>query len=258
MKKFFKILIITLTLAITMVLITSCGNSAKTIEQIQKSGKLTIATSPDFPPFEYLENGKVVGIEVEILQDIADEFGVELVIEQMDFDSVIPGVQSGKFDVGMSGITINEKRKKNVDFSNPYFLASQAIVVMPDSKITCKNDLAGKKISVQTGTTAEEYCISNGYEVLAYTANNDAAAALTSGKVDAWVVDNEVAVSLAKQQGLVVLKEAMTTEPYAFAFAKGSDEVVEKANEIIAKKLSDGSIEDIFKKYGAVYVSPIK
>ncbi len=258
MKKFYKILIVALTLVMTVVLFSSCSNSQKTVEQIQKSGKLTIATSPDFPPFEYLENGNVVGIEIDILQDIADELGVELVIEQMDFDSVIPAVQSGKFDVGVSGITVNEKRKENVDFSDPYFLASQAIVVNPNSEITCKNDLTGKKISVQTGTTAEDYCISNGYEVLSYVANNDAAAALSSGKVDAWVVDNEVAVALANEQGLVVLDEAMTTEPYSFAFAKGSDAVVQKVNEIIAKKLSDGSIAQTFEKYDAIYVSPVK
>ena len=99
-------------------------------------------------------------------------------------------------------------------------------MVTADSPITCKADLEGKKISVQTGTTAEEYCMDNGYEVLSFTANNDAAAALTTGKVDAWVVDNEVAVALAAQQGLTVLDEAMTSEPYAFAFAKGSDELV--------------------------------
>ena len=112
-----------------------------------------------------------------------------------------------RVDVGMSGITVTEDRQKNCDFTDPYFLASQAIVVTADSPITCKADLEGKKISVQTGTTAEEYCMDNGYEVLSFTANNDAAAALTTGKVDAWVVDNEVAVALAAQQGLTVLDE---------------------------------------------------
>ncbi len=257
MKKMTTIVCLILCCVMLMGLLTGCGSKGKQLSDVQAAGKLVIATSPDFPPFESLEGGEVVGIEIEILDAIAASMGVELDIQQMDFDSVIPGVQAGKFDVGVSGITVTEKRKKNVDFSDPYFLASQAIVVTPDSPITGKADLEGKKISVQTGTTAEEYCMANGYEVLAFTANNDAAAALTSGKVDAWVVDNEVAVALAAQQGLVVLDEAMTTEPYAFAFAKGSDTLVAKFNEELSKMLSDGTIAGIFEKYGAIYVSPV-
>ena len=177
----------TLVLALVMMCtcLTACGGSGVSLSDVKKAGKLVIATSPDFPPFENLENGEVVGIEVDILNKIAEKIGVELVIEQMDFDSVIPGIQAGKFNVGVSGITVTEERKKNVDFSDAYFLASQAIVVTPDSTIAGKADLTGKKISVQTGTTAEDYCMSEGYEVLAFAANNDAAAALTSGKADA-------------------------------------------------------------------------
>ena len=242
-----KIVSLVLVLIMAAALI-GCGSSSS-------SNTLTMATSPDFPPFEYLEGGKVVGIEVEILEKVAAKMGKELVIEQMDFDSVIPGVQAGKFDVGVSGITVTEERKQNMDFSDTYFLASQAIVVTADSPITCKADLTGKKISVQTGTTAEDYCMSEGYEVSAFTANNDAAAALTSGKVDAWVVDNEVAVALAAQQGLTVLDEAMTTEPYAFAFKKGSD-IIAPFNEVIAEMIADGSMQALFEKYGAVYVAP--
>ena len=199
-----------------------------------------------------------MGIEVDLLNLIAGKMGVDVEIQQMDFDSVIPGVQAGKFDLGASGITANETRRKNVDFSDAYFLASQAIVVAKDSSITCKADLEGKKISVQTGTTAEDYCMSSGYEVLAFTANNDAAAALTAGKVDAWVVDNEVALVLAEQNGLKVLDEAMTSEPYAFAFPKNSQSLVDAFNEILNEMLEDGTVESVFEKYGTAYVSPLK
>ena len=243
-----KKLVSVILLIVMATALIGCGGGSS-------SNTLTMATSPDFPPFEYLEGGKVVGIEVEILEKVADKLGKELVIEQMDFDSVIPGVQAGKFDVGVSGITATEERKQNMDFSDTYFMASQAIVVTADSPITCKADLTGKKISVQTGTTAEDYCMENGYEVSAFTANNDAAAALTSGKVDAWVLDNEVAVALAAQQGLTVLPEAMTAEPYAFAFKKGSD-IIAPFNEVIAEMIADGSMEALFEKYGAVYVGP--
>ena len=120
--------IVSLILVIVMAAaLIGCGGSGS------GSDKLVMATSPDFPPFEYLEGGKVVGIEVEILEKVAAKMGVELVIEQMDFDSVIPGVQAGKFDVGVSGITATEERKQNMDFSDTYFMASQAIVVTPGS-----------------------------------------------------------------------------------------------------------------------------
>ena len=252
-----KMIALVLVLVMAAAFLTACGGSGVALADVQKAGKLVIATSPDFPPFENLENGEVVGIEIDIMNLICDQMGVELVIEQMDFESVIPGIQAGKFDAGVSGITVTEDRKKNVDFSDPYFLASQAIVVTPDSPITCKADLTGKKISVQTGTTAEEYCMDEGYTVLAFTANNDAASALTSGKVDAWVVDNEVAVALAAQQGLVVLDEAMTSEPYAFAFPKGSDTLVAEFNKILNQLITDGTIQGIFDQYGVIYVSPI-
>lgn len=246
-------------LALTMLLaLAACGSgNSDTNTASGSAGKttVTVATSPDFPPFESLDGSEVVGIEVDILQAITGKLGLEMQLEQMDFESVIPSVQAGKFDIGMSGITITADRQKNCDFTQPYFLASQAIVVTPDSDITCKADLEGKTISVQTGTTAEEYCMENGYEVLAFTANNDAAAALTSGKAAAWVVDNEVGVALAAQQGLVVLDEAMTSEPYAFTFAKDSA-LSAQFDEALGELLADGTVAAIFEKYGVLYVAP--
>ena len=258
MKKFTKLTAFALALVMALGLLAGCGSSnsdTNTSGDDAAKTKLVVATSPDFPPFESLEGGEVVGIEVDILNKVAEKMGMELDIQQMDFDSVIPGVQAGKFDVGMSGITVTDKRKENVDFSSVYFMAAQAIVVTAGSSITGKADLEGKKVSVQTGTTAEEYCMGNGYEVLAFTANNDAAAALTSGKVDAWVVDNEVALAMAPELGLTVLDEAMTSEPYAFAFQKGS-ELVTPFNEALDALLSDGTVEQIFQQYGVTYIAP--
>ena len=259
MKKFTAF---ALALVMALGLLAGCGSSnsdnntpAGDDASDAAKTKLVVATSPDFPPFESLEGGEVVGIEVDILNKIAEKMGMELDIQQMDFDSVIPGVQAGKFDVGMSGITVTDKRKENVDFSSVYFMAAQAIVVADGSSITGKADLEGKKVSVQTGTTAEEYCMGNGYEVLAFTANNDAAAALTAGKVDAWVVDNEVALAMAPELGLTVLDEAMTSEPYAFALQKGSD-LLAPFNEALDALLSDGTIEQIFQQYGVTYIAP--
>ena len=260
MKKLFVI-----ALAAMMILscLAGCGASGKTLADVQKAGKLTIATSPDFPPFESLgENGEVFGIEIDILNLICAELGVELDIQQMDFDSVLPGVQAGKYDMGVSGISVTPEREENTLFTAPYCLAAQAIVVLKDSAITCKADLEGKTVSVQTGTTAEEFCMGAGYTVNAYTANADAQEALISGKVDAWVIDDLTAAEMVKiyneehGETLVVLSEAMTTEPYAFAFMKGSDDLEAAISEIINKLVADGTIAEIFAKYEAPYTAP--
>ena len=261
MKKLTAFLLAALMLC---TLLAGCGEkSGTTLASVQKAGKLSIATSPDFPPFESLgEDGAVSGIEIDILNLVCEKLGVSLEINQMDFDSVLPGVQAGKFDVGVSGISITEKRQKNVLFTDPYCLAAQAIVVTEGSEITGKADLEGKKISVQTGTTAESFCMENGYEVSSFAANSDAQAALTSGKVDAWVIDDLTAADMVKVYNaeggdqLVILDEAMTTEPYAFAFAFGSEDLVAEVNTILNELVADGTIADIFAKYEVPYTSP--
>ncbi len=257
---------IALIMAVLMLctLLTGCGSSKETsaLEKVKAAGKLTVATSPDFPPFESLENGEVVGIEIDLLQIICDKLGVKLDIQQMDFDSVLPGVQAGKFDLGASGISVTDQRKKNVLFTDAYCLAAQAIVVTEGSDITCKADLDGKKVSVQTGTTAETFCMEAGYEVNSYSANSDAQLALTSGKVDAWVIDDLTAADMVKVynaeggEQLVILDEAMTTEPYAFAFAFGSEDLVAEVNTILNGLVEDGTVASIFEKYEAPYTSP--
>ena len=261
LKKFIALILV---LVMVVACMSACGSKNLTVESVQKAGKLVIGTSPDFPPFESLDNnGNVVGIEIEIMELICQELGVELEIKQMDFDSVLPGVQTGKFNVGVSGISVTAEREKNTLFTVPYCLAAQAIVVTGDSAITGKADLAGKAVSVQTGTTAEEFCMSNGYTVKAFAANADAETALTVGKVDAWVIDDLTAAEMVSAYNedhpdapLVILDEAMTTEPYAFAFAKGGDDLVNKINQILNKLLEDGTIAAIFEEYDAPYTAP--
>ena len=257
-----KLIAIALSILMLMACLTACS-SGKTLADVKEAGKLTIATSPDFPPFEYLDdNSAVVGIEIDILNLVCAELGVELDIQQVDFDSVLPGVQAGKYDMGVSGISVTPEREENTLFTAPYCLAAQAIVVLKDSPITCKADLEGKTVAVQTGTTAEEFCMGAGYTVNAYTANTDAQQALLTGKVDAWVIDDLTAADMVKLynadngETLVVLSEAMTTEPYAFAFMKGSEDLAGPINEILNKLLNDGTIADIFAKYEAPYTAP--
>jgi len=260
-----KVLALVLALVMVAFCFTSCGTKGVTKEQIQKDGKLVMATSPDFPPFvSYDGDNNVVGIEIDIMKLIAEKLGVELQIETMDFDSILPGVQSGKYQCGVDGITITEERSKNVVFTDPYCLAAQSIVVLKGSDIATKADLAGKKVAVQTGTTAELFTRENGYDVSSYTSNNDSEMALVKGKVDAWVIDDLTAADMVKSynaengEELVILDEVMTTEPYGFAFQLGSDELVKEINGILAEMQADGTIAGLFAKYDAPFTAPTK
>ena len=250
--------LIALLLAMALCLtFAACGAKGKSLSDVQSAGKLIVATSPDFPPFESLEGGEVVGIEVDIMKLVAEKLGVELEIVQMDFDSVLLGIQSAKYDCAASGITVNETRQKNMLFTAPYYNAAQVIVVKEGSDITGKADLTGKTVSVQTGTTAESGCNDAGIATQAFNANADAKAALTTGKVDAWVVDNLTASQMVTEgEGLVILDENLTEEPYAFAFAFGSEDLVAEIDKILAELIADGTIAGIFANYGETYFKP--
>ena len=265
-----KMIAIALAVLMLCACLTACGGAAEeakkvaTLDSVKSAGKLTIATSPDFPPFEELNaDGSVTGIEIDILNLICEKMGVELEIKQMDFDSVLPGVQAAKYDVGVSGISVTPAREKNVKFTAPYCLAAQAIVVLESSEIKTKADLDGKKVSVQSGTTAESFCLENSYEVSAFKANADAQTAMVNGKVAAWVIDDLTAAEMVAaynagdpETKLVILDEAMTTEPYAFAFNMDSGDLVDEINKILDELVSDGTVAGIFEKYNAPYTSP--
>ena len=254
--------IISLILALTVVLgatlaLTSCQPKGKTLAEVKEAGELVVATSPDFPPFENLEGTEVVGIEVELMEIICQKLGVEFKLEQINFDAVLTGVQSGKYDCGMSGISVTPKREKSVLFTDAYCLAAQCIVVKADSAIASKADLTGKTIAVQTGTTAAEFCQGEGYNLKQFEANQDAKLSLTQDKVDAWVVDDLTAAELCKGDSSVkILSEHMTTEPYAFAFAFGSEDLVEEINKILKDLMADGTVKALFEKYDAPYTAP--
>lgn len=170
------------------------------LKKVLDAGKLVIATSPDFPPFENLEDdGSIVGIEIDILNLICEKLGVKLEIQQMDFDSILPGLTAGKYDLGVSGFTATEERKQNSLFTDPYCLAAISIVVPEGSAVKTKADLAGKAISCQSGTTAENYCMANGLDYKSFAANNDAQMALTTGKVEAWAIDDLTAAEMVAE-----------------------------------------------------------
>ncbi|MBO5914264.1 MAG: amino acid ABC transporter substrate-binding protein [Clostridia bacterium] len=252
-----KLLALLLSVIFVAVCFTGCGAKGKTLAEVKDAGELVIATSPDFPPFENLEGDKIVGIEVDIMEIVCQKLGVTPVFEQINFDAVLTGVQTGKYDCGMSGISVTDKRKENTLFTKEYCLAAQCIVVKADSTIASKADLAGKTIAVQTGTTAAEFCSGEGYALSQFEANQDAKLSLTQGKVDAWVVDDLTAAEMCKGDASVkILSESMTTEPYAFAFAFGSEDLVAEIDKIITELIADGTIKSIFDKYEAPYTKP--
>ncbi len=225
---------------------------AKTEETEAAGGVLVMATNAEFEPWEYYEGSEIVGIDVEIAQAIADKLGMELEVEDMAFDSIIPAVTSGKADFGAAGMTVDETRKKSVDFTDTYANASQVIIVKEDSEITGSADLADKKIGVQLGTTGDLLSseLAGDENVERYNKGFEAVQALLQGKIDAVVIDSAPAkVFVEQSEGLKVCEEAMSQEEYAIAVKKGNTEMLDKINGALKELKEDGTIDEIINKY---------
>ncbi|MBP5529722.1 MAG: basic amino acid ABC transporter substrate-binding protein [Lachnospiraceae bacterium] len=216
-----------------------------------KKDELVMATNAEFPPYEFHEGDKIVGIDVEICQAIADELGKELVIEDMAFDSVITSVYTGKADLGAAGLTITEDRLKNINFSDPYATAAQVIIVKDDSDIASPDDLVGKTIGVQLGTTGDIYAEDIEDATLErYNKGFEAVQALSQGKIDAVIIDNEPAkVYVSQNDGLKIVDEAFTYEEYAIAIAKDNEKLLDDVNAAIKKLKDSGKLDEIVAKY---------
>ena len=222
---------------------------------------LTMGSSCDFPPYEYYhdETGEIVGIDVEIAQAICEKLGCELKVEDMQFDSIIAAVVSGKVDFGMSGFTVTEERKQNVDFSTSYTTAKQSVLVPATTAITTVDDILNPeneyKIGVQIGTTGDLY-ITGDVEALGlkhsverFNKYGDAVMALLSGKLDCMIVDDQVALSFAAaNEGLALLDTAYALEEYAICFAKES-ELYASFNAALEELIADGTVQTIIDKY---------
>lgn len=215
------------------------------------SGKLIMSTNAEFPPYEYHESDKIVGIDVEIAEAIAKKLNLELEIEDIAFSAVITQVVSGKADIGMAGISITEERKVNVNFSDTYATASQMIILKDGSDIKSPDDLKGKTIGVQEGTTGD--ILSGDIEnatVERYNRGVEAIQALTQGKVDAVIIDLEPAKVFVEQtEGIFMLEEAFTTEEYAIAINKENTALLEAVNKALAELEADGTVDAIIAKY---------
>ncbi len=212
--------------------------------------RLVMVTNATFPPYEFVAGRKIDGIDPEIVRIIAERLGCRLEIRDMSFDSVIAAVQSGKADIAASGITVTEERKKQVNFTVPYVISRQMIIVLKDSDIKSAADLKKKRIGVQHGTTGDLFVSKNIAEPERYSHGPLAVAALLAGKVDAVVIDSEPAEIFVRQRArLKLLPDALTSEEYAFAISKKNRELLDKFNEELNKMRQSGELESIIKHY---------
>ncbi|MBP1561639.1 MAG: basic amino acid ABC transporter substrate-binding protein [Oscillospiraceae bacterium] len=217
----------------------------------EKKTTLVMATNAEFPPYEYREGDSIVGIDAEIAKAIADDMGLELVIEDMAFDSIIAAVQSGKADIGVAGMTVDEDRLVSVNFSDPYTTAAQVVIIKEGSEIASPADLESKKVGVQLGTTGDIYVSDmQNVTVERYNKGFEAVQALLQDKIDAVVIDREPAkVFVSQNEGIKILDEEYTIEEYAIAVAKNNDELLADINASLAKLEESGKLQEIIDKY---------
>ncbi|MBQ4129192.1 MAG: transporter substrate-binding domain-containing protein [Ruminococcus sp.] len=249
MKKIFALL-----LAVLMVVsLAACGADVPA-DNDAANGELIMGTNAAFPPYEYYdEDGEtIIGIDAEIAKAVADKLGMSLTIKDMEFDSLLTAVQSGAVDIVFAGLTVTDERKESVDFSITYATGIQVIIVKDGSEIASVDDLAGKTIGVQAGTTGDIYCTDEfGQEnVKQYTNGALAVAALENDQVDCVVIDNEPAKAfVAANEGLKILETEYAVEDYAAAISKDNAELTEKVNAAMEELKADGTIDDILAKY---------
>lgn len=253
--------------------LTGCGNSDAPADaagsadasgsdtmQLVTDGTLTIGTSAEYEPFEYMEDGEYKGFDLELAQAIADDLGLELKIENVDFDTIVPGVASGtKYDMGIAAITATPEREKEVGFTDSYYMDDQAIVTMADNtEITGDNyadalNAEGVKIAVQSGSTAEAFAKENfpNATLVPFKNATDCFAAVQSDQADALVTNRSVAAQLVATSfsNEQVIKQVSTGEEYAIAVNKDNTALKDAINESIAKLTEDGTVDALMEKY---------
>ena len=216
-------------------------------------GKLIMSTNAAFPPYEMTTDaGEFEGIDIETAQAIADKLGLELQIDDMDFDAALLAVQQGKSDMVMAGVTVTDERQNVMDFTDSYATGIQSIIVKEDSDIASVDDLAGKKIGTQRGTTGYLYCSDDfGDEnVVAYDNGLTAVQMLNNGQVDCVVIDNAPAKEfIAANPGLKLLDTAYVEESYAIGIGKGNTELKDAINTALEELKADGTLQAIVDKY---------
>ncbi len=216
-------------------------------------GKLTMSTNAAFPPYEMTtDDGKLEGIDIEVAGAIAEKLGLELQVDDMDFDAALLAAQQGKSDIVMAGVSVTEERQKVMEFSDSYATGVQVIIVKEGSDIQSVEDLEGKMIGTQRGTTGNLYCTDDYGEdhITSYDNGLTAVQALNNGQVDCVVIDKEPATAfVGANPGLVILDTEYTSEDYAIGMAKGNTALLDAVNAALAELQADGTVDAIVAKY---------
>lgn len=250
MKKLFAVLLS----AMLLLAMAACGEQPQTPDDTQEPAVLHMATEGTFPPYEYYDNGQLVGIDIEVAGAIAEKLGMKLETTDIAFDSIIPGVQAGKYDIGMAGVTVSEERLQQVNFSDSYATGVQVVIVKEGGKVQSLDDMADAIIGTQSGTTGFIYASGDFGDdhVKSFTKTTDAVEALKNGQVDCVLLDNapaEALVDANPDAGLSILETAYTVEDYAIAINKENTDLQAKINAALAELVADGTLQSIIDKY---------
>jgi ABC-type amino acid transport substrate-binding protein len=248
MKRFLAILLLVLVIA----MFAGCSKTI-TPDKIKSRGELIVATNAEFPPFEYFEGSNIVGIDMDIAQAIADKLGVKLKIDHMNFDAVLAAVPTGKADLGIAALSTSPERLKVMDFSDTYFTCSVvALVGIDNDTIKDQDDLAGKRIGVQTGTIADTIATEiEGADVVRMNKDADSVQDLINGKLDAVLIDENPGNVFVSQNSdkIKMLEEQLSDDEYAIATKKGNTELIKVVNEVIKELKDSGEFGKILEKY---------
>ena len=232
----------------TAALLSGCGKASD-------SGKIRMITEATFPPYEFRQGSEVVGIDVEICKAIAAELGKELAVEDVEFDSVLPSLIANKAELAAAGITVNEDRKKMVDFSDPYVETGIVVISAKSAPVKGAADAKGKRIGVQNGTTPADYCVEQlGQEPDRFDSPASAFAALKAGKIDLVIADVDPAENLVKGDADYAITSEprfLTSECYAIAIKKGQPELLATINKVIGEMKASGRLAAIFEEFKA-------
>lgn len=250
MKKTTKLLTMTLAMVTAACTLTACGGGSS------KGDAITFGTNAEFPPFEYVTSSGVIGefdgIDMAIAKQIAEDNGMTAKMENMEFDSLLVALQNGQIDAVVAGMTATDERRETVDFSTPYYTATQVMIVREDSDIAAAADMADKKICVIQGYTGEVCVQDMGYPYEAFKKGTEAIMELVNGKCDVVVIDSATAQKyVGDNEGLKIVEDpgAFESEEYAIAVQKGNTELLDKINKSIDKMIADGTVNELAAKY---------
>lgn len=257
MKKLTKLMALVAALVLVVMAFAGCGAATDTATDAPAAKELVFGTNAEFPPFEFISTsggviGEFDGIDMAIAKQIAEENGMTAKINNMEFDSLLVALQNKQLDAVIAGMTVTDERKETVDFSTPYYTATQVMIVKEGSEIKAAADMADKKIAVIQGYTGETCVKEMGYTFESFKKGTDAIMELVNGKCDVVVIDSATAQKyVADNEGLVILEdaEAFEGEEYAIAVAKGNTELLDKINAAIEKMLADGTVSELAAKY---------